>query len=277
MLMKLVKLYFKPYGMLRYAPYLLIIPIVVFYALSLSGCASTSPMIPSIYAVALRANSNTGDRTGKPLQVRIGYFGICGRDDEGTRCETASGRSVETLAAYLFPELVGADDSSSDKDGSGKSSSKAPKKNKHIRPDVADLVTTGLDLQSRTFTPVLAGAAVLQVFGLAAFVLFRRDVHRGGPAAHPRRSAVIRRATYGALYGSAALAFTAAVATSQAAGALESASQSMGHASVLIKSGTTLQVLQWIAFGFQCIFILTVPFLVRGGPGAGEGEFKGEV
>lgn len=133
-----------------------------------------------------------------------------------------------------------------------------------------------MDLQSRTFTPILAGGAVFFIAGLVAFVLFQRDVRRSGPLAHPRRSAIIRRATYGTLYGSAALAFAAAIATSQAAGALESASHSMAHASVLVKSGTTLQVLQWLTFGFESLFILAVPFLVRGGAGADEGEFKGE-
>ncbi|AEO56523.1 hypothetical protein MYCTH_2301578 [Thermothelomyces thermophilus ATCC 42464] len=286
-------MYFQPYSLLRFAPYLLIIPIVVFYALSLAGCVSTSPAIPNIYAVALCANSNnsTNNATDAPLQVRIGYFGICGIDDEGTRCQTASGRSLETLAADLFPELVrGNNNNSSDTETPGKSSETPKRKlnNSKINQDVADLVTTGLDLQSRTFTPILAGAAALFVLGLAALVLFQRDVRRGGgtaggweaaaaATAHPRRSAAIRRATYGALCGSAALAFAAAVATGQAAGALESASEGMAHASVLIKSGTTLQVLQWIAFAFQSLFILAVPFLVRGGAHAAEGGFKGEA
>ncbi|KAL2191438.1 hypothetical protein L209DRAFT_739491 [Thermothelomyces heterothallicus CBS 203.75] len=173
-------MYFQPYSLLRFAPYLLIIPIVVFYALSLAGCVSTSPAIPNIYAVALRANSNNtnNNATDAPLQVRIGYFGICGIDDEGTRCQTASGRSVETLAADLFPELVGGNNNSSDTDTPGKSSeSQKKKQNKsEINRDVADLVTTGLDLQSRTFTPILAGAAALFVLGLAALVLFQRDI-----------------------------------------------------------------------------------------------------
>ncbi|KAL2152142.1 hypothetical protein VTH82DRAFT_5326 [Thermothelomyces myriococcoides] len=274
MLTKLVKMYFKPYGLLRYTPYLLIIPIAVFYALCLAGCASTSPGIPNIYAVALRANGSPNSTADSPLQVRIGYFGICGISDDEKRCETASGRSVETLAVDLFPELVGGNRTRDDDDDSSAQKNK-PNKSK-IDPDVADLVTTGLDLQSRTFTPILAGGAVFFIAGLVAFVLFQRDVRRSGPLAHPRRSAIIRRATYGTLYGSAALAFAAAIATSQAAGALESASHSMAHASVLVKSGTTLQVLQWLTFGFESLFILAVPFLVRGGAGADEGEFKGE-
>lgn len=77
---------------LRLAPYLLIVPIIVFQgkislqhcqwvgglltapaALSLTGCISTSPAIPNIYIVSLRPNHNTTD---VPTQVRIGYFGM---------------------------------------------------------------------------------------------------------------------------------------------------------------------------------------------------------
>ncbi|KAK4247076.1 Ca2+ regulator and membrane fusion protein Fig1-domain-containing protein [Corynascus novoguineensis] len=263
-LIKAAKMYFQPAGLLRFAPYILIIPIVVFHALSLAGCVSTSPAIPNIYAVALRANNNATDT---PLQVRIGYFGICGIDEEGTTCQTASGRSVEALAANLFPEIL----------GNNKTSDSTRKTDKKETSDISDLVTTALDLQSRTFTPILAGAAVLFILGLAALFLFKRDVGKGASWEHPRRSAIVRRTTYGMLCGSAALSFAAAIATSQAAGALEYASESMGHASVLIKSGTTLQVLQWTAFGFQSLFLLAVPFLVKNKTQAPEGEFKGEA
>ncbi|KAK4099584.1 hypothetical protein N658DRAFT_498293 [Parathielavia hyrcaniae] len=255
-------MYFKPYGMLRYAPYLLIIPIIVFHALSLTGCVSTSPAIPNIYVVSLRSNSN---ETDAPIQVRIGYFGICGIDEDGTRCQAASGRSVETLATNLFPELQDRNSSSSTSSNSTASAH---------RDEITDLLTTALDLQARTFISVLAGAAVLFTLGVAALVLLKRDVQSPSSWERPARSAVIRRATYGMLFGSTALVFAAALATSQAAGALEYASAGMSHVSVLIKSGTTLQVLQWITFGFQALFALAVPFLVGYKAPPAEEEYK---
>ncbi|KAH6850645.1 Ca2+ regulator and membrane fusion protein Fig1-domain-containing protein [Chaetomium sp. MPI-CAGE-AT-0009] len=258
-LINLAKMYFKPSGLLRFAPYLLILPIVVFHALSLTGCVSTSPAIPNIYVVDLRANTNATDDL---LKVRIGYYGICGIDEDGTRCQSASGRSVETLAANLFPELQG--------NTTSKSASSR-------RSEITDLVSTALDLQSRTFISVLAAAALLYVLGVVALVLLKRDVSSPSSWEHPRRSAIIRRMTYGMLFGSTGLVFAAALATSQSAGALEYASEGMSHASVLIKSGTTLQVLQWTTFGFEVLFALAVPFLVRSKAPEGEGEYKSEA
>jgi hypothetical protein len=223
---------------------------------------STSPAIPNIYVVALRSNNNATDT---PLQVRIGYFGICGIDEDGTRCQAASGRSVETLANNLFPELQ-----------QGRNSSSSNSTASANRDEITDLVTTALDLQSRTFISVLAAAAVLFILGIAALILLKRDVQNPSSWEHPVRSTVIRRVTYGMLFGSTALVFAAALATSQSAGALEYASSGMSHASVLINSGTTLQVLQWITFGFQVLFALAVPFLVKYKAPVEE-EYKGEA
>ena len=103
---------------------------------------------------------------------------------------------------------------------------------------------------------------VLFIVGIVAVLLHKLDVRRG-TFEHVRRSAIIRRITYGTLYLSTGLVFAAALATDQAADALEFASAGMKDASVLIKSGTTLQVLQWITFGFSMLFTLAVPLLVR--------------
>lgn len=195
----------------------------------------------------MRANHNASDT---PVQVRVGYFGICGIDEDGTRCQSASGRSVETLTANLFPELAG--------------NTTNPHSNSTAdADDVADMIKTALDLQSGTFISVLAGAAVLFLLGLVALVLLKRDVSRGNSWEHQRRSTMIRRVTYGMLFGSTALVFAASLATTQSAGALKYASEAMRSASVLIHAGTTLQVLQWIVFGFSTMFCLAVPFLVR--------------
>ncbi|KAL2125888.1 hypothetical protein VTI74DRAFT_2344 [Chaetomium olivicolor] len=266
---KAAKMYFKPVGYLRFAPYILIIPIIVLQALSLTGCVSTAPAIPNIYVVDLRANNNATD--GPAVKVRIGYYGICGVDPDGTRCLSAHGRSVEDLTLNLFPAL-----GATARNGSSSSV------NGLNRDEITDIVTTAVDLQGRTFISVLAGAAVLFLLGVAALAVYKRDVKaHGGASSSPwesqsRRSRIVRRMTYSMLCGSAALVFAAALATTQSAGALEYAALGMKHASVFIKSGTTLQVLQWLTFGFQVLFALVVPFLVREKKSEG-GEWKGEA
>ncbi|KAK4114638.1 hypothetical protein N656DRAFT_766822 [Canariomyces notabilis] len=245
-LAKLAKMYFAPSSAaIRYAPYLLILPIIVFEALSLTGCVSTSPAIPNIYLVSLK--SNTGNATETPVQVRIGYYGICGIDEDGTRCQSASGRSVEELTPNLFPETV-------NKNSSSNATSSDV--------DVADLINTALNLQSQSFMSVLAMSGLLFLIGVGSLLVYKFDVKKGS-FDHPRRSAIIRRVTYGSLFLSTGLVFAAALATDQSADALEFASAGMKNASVLIKSGTTLQVLQWMAFGFSLLFTLLVPILVR--------------
>lgn len=231
----------------------------------MTGCVSTSPAIPNIYVVKLHSNTNASET---PIQVRIGYFGICGIDEEGTRCHAATGRSVETLAGTLFPEVFPPRDANSSSAGASD----------ELRDDITDLITTAIDLQSGTFIAVLTGAAVLFAIGIAALVMLKRDVQSGSSWEHQIRSTIIRRTTYGMLFGSTALVFAAALATTQAAGALEYASAGMSHASVLIESGTTLQVLQWITFGFQVLFALAVPFMVSyKAPASDAGSWKGTV
>ncbi|KAK4137754.1 hypothetical protein BT67DRAFT_447487 [Trichocladium antarcticum] len=272
-LMKMAKMYFKPLGLLKLAPYLLIVPIIVFHALCLTGCLSTSPAIPNIYLVALRSAHNTS--AAVPLQVRIGYHGICGIDAHGTRCQSARGSSADALAAALFPDPPTGTGTGTGTT-TGTTTARALPARAATPTETTDLITTALALQQHTFTPVLAAGGVLFVLGLAALALLKRDV--AGPAAwdHPRRSTLIRRATCGLLSGSAALVFAAALATTQAAGALEFATAGMADASVLARAGTTLQVLQWTVLGLEVVFGVAAPFLVRS-EAAGEGEYKGEV
>ncbi|KAL8388914.1 hypothetical protein RB595_009017 [Gaeumannomyces hyphopodioides] len=54
----------------RLITWALIIPIVLFYVLSLVGCISTSPGVPDIYLLKLNARNG-------PTEVRVGYFGMC--------------------------------------------------------------------------------------------------------------------------------------------------------------------------------------------------------
>ncbi|EAQ86363.1 predicted protein [Chaetomium globosum CBS 148.51] len=257
-LISLAKKVLQPSGLLRYAPYLLILPIIVFHALSLTGCVSTSPAIPNIYVVDLRSNTNV---TEDLLKVRIGYYGICGIDEDGTRCQSASGRSVETLASSLFPNL------------NLNSTSNSTNNNPH-KSEITDLVShrpSDLPMPAPSISVLAAGRGYSFVLrrGQRWFLLPAR---RSPPSAasypdphpHPRRSNhhPPRHLRHAVRLHGPGLRGGPRHQPSRA-GALEYASEGMSHASVLIKSGTTLQVLQWTTFGFEVLFALAVPFLVR--------------
>lgn len=241
--------------------------------LSLCGPTPTGLKPPSKSALAISVRiSNPLPPLFNPNLTSL-FSGICGIDADGTRCQAATGRSVETLASALFPSPQNTSSPTNNNSNNSNSNSTAAPLN---RAQVTDLISTALDLQSSTFTPVLAAAGVLFVLSLAALFVLKRDVQSPSSWERPRRSALVRRVTYGLLFGSTALVFAAALATSQAAGALEYASKGMSHASVLIKAGTTMQVLQWVAFGFEVLFAGAVPFLVRYKAPAEE-EYKGEA
>ncbi|KAK0727798.1 Ca2+ regulator and membrane fusion protein Fig1-domain-containing protein [Lasiosphaeria miniovina] len=258
---QVVKLFFNPYKLLRLLPFTLIIPIVLFDALSLSGCVSTSPGIPGLYVVSLRSTKNTTALAD--VQVRIGYFGICGTDGSGFRCQSSSKSSAsDAVTANLFPGLgLGNTTTTSNKSSNTTVGSIVGPAN---AVDVHELVATALELQVQIFISILAGGAFLFASGLVFLVLHKRDAASPNPD-KPRRSAILKRGTYGLLYLSAALVFTASLATSETAGALAYASSTIRNAPVLISEGIALPVLQWMAFGFTLLFTLAVPWIARPG------------
>lgn len=134
-----------------------------------------------------------------------------------------------------------------------------------------DLVATALDLQSQIFISILAGAAFLFVVGLVFLFLHKRDVAKPNPE-KPKRSAIFRRGTYGLLCLSTALVFAASLATTSTAGALDFASRATDDTNILMHAGRTLQVLQWMAFGFSTLFVIAVPMLVGRRKIGGEKE-----
>lgn len=57
--------------------------------------------------------------------------------------------------------------------------------------------------------------------------------------------------------------FAAAIATTEAGGVLQSASWAMTDTAIRFHAGRTIQVLQWMVFGFATLFTGSVPFLVK--------------
>ncbi|KAK4661118.1 uncharacterized protein QC763_0113200 [Podospora pseudopauciseta] len=171
---------------------------------------------------------------------RIGYFGLCGISEEhGTLCGNVSGRSVEDLSSTLFPATTASN-------------------NTLLKNEITDLITTAQDLQTEIFISILAGDTVLFIVGLIALFFFKQDRKKNATDA---------------LFLSATITFASALATSQSAGALQITSAVMENASVLIKTGTTIQVFQWVAFGFGFSFAAVVPFLAKPREENGGGEY----
>lgn len=130
---------------------------------------------------------------------------------------------------------------------------------------VKSLLSAALTLQSQIFIPLLAGAGLLFLAGLVLLALLKRSPDSP-------RAELLRACATGTLCLSTALSFTAALSTSQTAGALQYSSRlsgAAGDAQVVTRPGMALQVLQWLAFGFSLLFSTSVPWLLRGGRGGG--------
>jgi hypothetical protein len=250
-LFKLAKMFVKPTSTIRLAPYVLIIPIILFQALSLSGCVSTSPAIPDIYIVSLEPAKNTS----LPVEVRVGYFGICGDDGEIVRCQSSAGGDANVVTNSLFPKFA------NNATGNGT----RPAADVAAPPsELQDLVATAIQIQSRIFGSIFAGASFFFFIGIIFLFLYKRDNANPNPD-KPRRSAILRRGTYGLLYLSTGLVFATALATTEAGGVLQFSSQAASSSAIFMHAGRTIQVLQWMTFGFATIFTATVPILVRPG------------
>ena len=50
--------------------------------------------------------------------------------------------------------------------------------------------------------------------------------------------------------------------------------QLFDDSNLVVKTGISLQVLQWLAFGFVLLFTMAVPWLLRPSGGGGEAEFE---
>ncbi|KAK0754480.1 Ca2+ regulator and membrane fusion protein Fig1-domain-containing protein [Schizothecium vesticola] len=245
---------FQPSNTLSLVPLVLIIPIILFEALSIAGCASTSPGIPEIYVVSLVPNTTTA----ADISIRIGFFGICASDGTGsTRCQSSARYTPpDTLVANLFPLSL----------------TNTTTNATLSQPDALALSQTALALQSRILASPLAGCVLLFAAGVAFLLVFRREKARHARQSDAtderRRFRWSRRATYVCLWVHAALLFAAALAATTTMNALEFVSSAPGMVEVVgggveIERGVTMMVLQWMAFAFSLVLTLAVPVVVR--------------
>ena len=246
-------------------PYLLVVPIAVFYgkfsrlsikfcnyvvltvdlALSLASCVSTSPAIPELFIVSLQPSKNTS----APAEVRLGYFGICARSNGSEfSCQRTSGASADTVFANLF-HVPGSNTTGANATAAANS-------------DAKDLISNALVLQSQIFISILAGAAFLFLVSLVLLVFLRRSLSDPFPE-KPGRVTLLKRVTWAVLFLSVALVFTASLATSETAGALQYSSGPVTQSPFTISPGISLQVLQWMTFGFSLLFAMAELWILR--------------
>ncbi|CCC11903.1 hypothetical protein SMACR_05115 [Sordaria macrospora] len=245
--------YGPAFKFIKLIPLTFIIPTVLFLCLSLAGCLSSAPTIPSLYVVALTSSSNG---TLSNMQVRLGYFGMCGDDGDTRTCLSAAGhydpdepKDIITLTELLFPEVMN---------------------NSNARgaiPELQNMVLTGLDLQDQIFGKVLLTGSALFAMGLVLMFPYKFMVKK--PLAKlaidtplTKKQMVIRRGFYSSMYAGLMIVFAACLGTTETAGALGHATAHIQGSSILMKEGVTLQVLQWMAFGFMFLFVLTMPVML---------------
>ncbi|KAK3402601.1 Ca2+ regulator and membrane fusion protein Fig1-domain-containing protein [Sordaria brevicollis] len=237
---------------IKLAPLTFIIPTILFLILSLAGCLSSAPTIPSLYVVALTSSSNG---TLADMQVRLGYFGMCGDDGDTRTCLSAAGhfdpdepKDIITLTGLLFPEVV----NNSNFQGA--------------LPELQNMVLTGLDLQDQIFGKVLLTGSALFAIGLLfmfPYKLVKKSLAKLPPDTPlTMKQQFIRRGCYSTIWLGVWITFAACIGTTETAGALGHATANIKGSSILMKEGVTIQVLQWMAFGFMFLFVLCMPLLL---------------
>lgn len=164
--------------------------------------------------------------------------------------------TADTLAPVLFPTINFGNASSNSKTKAATSSKDAV--------FLKDLVDAAIALQGQVYVTILVAAAFFFLLGVVFLLLHKRDVKKANPD-KPLRSKILKRGTYGLLALSTGLVFTAALATTEAAGVMRYSTESINNMPVLMKEGITLQVLMWMSFGFSMLFTLATPFLAKPG------------
>ncbi|RDL38481.1 uncharacterized protein BP5553_02821 [Venustampulla echinocandica] len=225
---------------------LLAVPIILFYILVLAGSSSRSPGIPNIYLVSLqKANETSGPAAN--LTIHIGYFGMCTTiGSKNLTCVSTFGKSGTHLASsFTHTSDNGA-------------------------ISLFDLAST---IQSRIFIFLLVLSGFIFILSFVLILLLERDLRSQDTTAKAcTRRRFLKTATQSSVWMSVGLATAMTVGSQQTAAALEFISAN-GGGDVLIKSGTTLLVLQWFVVGFSAIFAIGsgVASSQRTGPSPDDG------
>ncbi|KAF2112716.1 Ca2+ regulator and membrane fusion protein Fig1-domain-containing protein [Lophiotrema nucula] len=219
----------------RLLNYLLWVPIILFYTLTLTGCISSSPGILNIFLLKLE----NPRRSSSTLEIRVGYFGLCILFSDQRICQSTSGKNTEAILATLRSTSTVSIPESDTLNG---------------------IVTVALTLQSKHVIGLLSGAAVLYLFSLVFIALLKRNfkmpLTAGNQVAIKRRNR-LRQASFTTMWLSVGFALVSAITIHQTTNALSYITQ-VGAASLAITAGQTLIILQWLAFGLSVLFAVGI-------------------
>ncbi|KAF2679530.1 hypothetical protein K458DRAFT_408135 [Lentithecium fluviatile CBS 122367] len=222
-------------GDFRIGTYLLAVPSFVFFALSLTGCVSTSSGIPDIFTAKIANGVNT--TTSTILEVRIGYFGICvsfvGRLDCLPSAGKTSGALLRSLNASTYNVTISASES-------------------------MDMLDLALVIQTKIFICLFVVAGLLYTLGVLSLFVLKRSFTAQQDERITRRRYTIRGASLALLWISTAFTLASALSVNQMTSALDYITDVNSTSRFRITGRKTLNVLQWLAFAFTLLFVLGV-------------------
>ncbi|KAF1847282.1 uncharacterized protein K460DRAFT_414062, partial [Cucurbitaria berberidis CBS 394.84] len=215
----------------RLLSYTLSICALLFYALALTGCISQSPGVPNIFLLEIK-----GIRGGNSTaaEVRVGYYGICIQMSNQTTCQVSSGKTTDAILQFKNTPPP-----SSTTESNG----------------LASIISLTLAIQSKIIPALIAGAGVLFTISLFVVVLLNRDFKQIGKSnpTRAKRRQVLRKALFATLWPSVAFSLASAMSVHQTTSALAYITRAEAS-TIEITAGTTLNVLQWLAFASSALF-----------------------
>ncbi|RFU28905.1 hypothetical protein B7463_g7414, partial [Scytalidium lignicola] len=233
----------------KIAIHLLVIPIILFCALSITGCVSTSPGIPSIYLFKLEPSTNgtlsPRSDSDSSASISVSYFGLCLKQGSHNTCLFSSGSSLKDVSKSLNATASG---------------SGMPK-------SIESLLQPALDLQSQVFTCMLGVAGLIFFIGLIFlgilnFSLYRTRTMEFKPMNLIRRHNALRQASMALIWISNGFAFAGTYAVMQSLDALRVQSKYWLEGAD-ISTGTTVLVLHWFTLVFILIFTAGISAIHR--------------
>ncbi|KAI0503381.1 hypothetical protein F5B22DRAFT_662081 [Xylaria bambusicola] len=212
---------------MRFLSYILSAIVLTFYVLVLVGCLSTSPSVPNLFLLQLQTNQT------QPLQVRIGYYGIC--------ASQPSGIELKCVPSYSFGETQLKDEflsnSSTTPDGT-------------YANDMGHLLEAAYIFQTKIFSPLIAASAALFFLSVIAMLFIKRSMKQIMPNPNENPAFMRSMLSITMLYAFG-FALAAAYSTTQAANALNYTTTVLSGPTPLLEilPGGPIQGLQWTIVG----------------------------
>ncbi|KAI1424697.1 hypothetical protein F5Y12DRAFT_751282 [Xylaria sp. FL1777] len=215
---------------MRFLSWLLSAIVLTFYVLVLVGCLSTSPAIPNLFLIQLQTNQS------QPVQVRIGYYGLCASEP--------SRRDLKCLPSFSLGESQLEDlflGGSSNLDDS-------------FVNDMDPLLKAAHVFQTKIFSPLLAASAGLFLLSIILMLFMKRSMKSLVPKS-PSDTPFVRSILSVTLLYAFGLALAAAYSTTQAANALNFTTTSLSGPTpqLEILPGGPIQGLQWTIVGLLAL------------------------